>query len=112
MDATGRTTIPEACAIQSGAYGTVAVDTGLAHTSAATGRPTVTLFIGTTFEYWATPQGPYSLTLRPQVVDPEMPWPARTPTPYHSDRIQPRRVAELLHLLAREAAEDASGGQA
>jgi ADP-heptose:LPS heptosyltransferase len=112
MDATGRTTIPEACAIQSQAYGTVAVDTGLAHTSAATGRPTVTLFIGTTFEYWATPQGPYSLTLRPQVVDPEVPRPARTSTPYHSDRIQPRRVAELLHLLAREAGEDARRDQA
>jgi len=107
-DATGRTTIPEACAIQAQAYGTVAVDTGLAHTSAATGRPTVTLFIGTTFEYFATPQGPYSLTIRPQVVDPETPPSPRIPTPHHSDRIEPRRVANLLHLLAREAEEDAA----
>ena len=111
-DATGRTTIPEACAIQSQAYGTVAVDTGLAHTSAATGRPTVTLFIGTTFEFFATPQGPYSLTIRPQVVDPEAPASPRIPTPHHSDRIEPRRVANLLHLLAREAQEDAVKVQA
>lgn len=105
LDATGHTTIPQACAIQFHAYGTVAVDTGLAHTSAATGRPTVTLFIGTTFEYWATPQGPYSLTIRPQVVDPEDRSSPPMPTPHHSERISPSRVANLLHLLAREAQE-------
>ena len=112
LNATGLTTIPQACAIQCNAYGTVAVDTGLAHTSAATGRPTVTLFIGTTFEYWATPQGPYSLTLRPQVVDPETQATPRVPTPHHSDRISPGRVADLLHLLAREAQADSRGARA
>lgn len=101
LDATGRTSIPEACAIQYHAYGTVAVDTGLAHTSAAAGRPTVTLF-GPTIESFVSPQGPYALTVRPPAVDvaEDRGWDSENGT----HRLDPDRIARLLHLLADEAA--------
>lgn len=103
LDATGRTSIPEACAIQFHAYGTVAVDTGLAHTSAAAGRPTVTLF-GPTIESFVSPQGPHALTLRPPAVD-VVDGPTGT-SENGTHRLNPERVARLLHLLASETAPE------
>jgi ADP-heptose:LPS heptosyltransferase len=101
LDLTGLTTIPQACAIQSRAYGNVAVDTGLAHTAAATGRPTVTL-IAHTPEQLISPQGPCTLTLRGQLLDsPGQETPFMGGAAAH--RIPPERVANALHALAAEA---------
>lgn len=68
LDLTGRTTIPEALAVQHGAWGNVAVDTGLAHTAAATGRPTVVL-MGASQEQLIAPVGPQVVLLRGSAVD-------------------------------------------
>ena len=112
LNATGLTSIPQACAIQSQAYGTVAVDTGLAHTSAATGRPTVTVFGGPTFECFASPQGPHAQTVRAPVVDMS---PSPGPVAAHLNdtfRLDPGRVALLLHALAGEAQAAETGSRA
>lgn len=100
FDLTGKTRIPEAVALQFHAYGNVAVDTGLAHTAAATGRPLVTL-MGPTREQFFTPQGPYSATLRGAEVGAV---PAMDTHGSASHRISELRVANLLHALASEAA--------
>jgi ADP-heptose:LPS heptosyltransferase len=96
---TGQTSIPQACAIQFQAYGTVAVDTGLAHTSAAMGRPTVTIFNGPTMEISASPQGPHALPVRAPVVDLESR--EHVPGAYLNDsfRLDPPRIVRLLHTL-------------
>lgn len=99
LDMTGQTSIPEAVALQHQALGNVAVDTGLAHTAAATGRPLVTL-MGPTREQFFTPQGPYSVTLR----GPEIGAIPENKRGYPScQRIPVDRVANLLHALAQEA---------
>lgn len=100
---TGQTTIPQVCALQYHAYGTVAVDTGLAHTSAGAGRPTVTL-MNRSLEYLIHPQGPYSLAVRGaamELSDTERPG---SPHGGSAHRIAPERAANLLHALAAEAA--------
>ena len=103
LNLAGRTTLPEACAIQTGAWGNVAIDTGLAHTAAATGRPTVTLF-GPSPEVWVNPIGPRALALRGPDVDCE---PAlRTDFPTHGSsahRVTPGRVLQVLELLVKES---------
>lgn len=102
INLTGRTTIPEACAVQYHAYGTIAVDTGLAHTSAGTGRPTVTV-INTSVEHLIQPQGPYSLGVRGPVMaigEDEGPG---DPSGGAGHRVTPLRAATLLHALAAEA---------
>lgn len=102
LDATGRTSIPEACAIQYHAFGTVTVDTGLAHTSAATGRPTLAIF-GPTFDAACGPQGPLALVLRPPVVDVDpVPEPGAGSC-NGTHRLSAERVARLFFALAEEA---------
>jgi ADP-heptose:LPS heptosyltransferase len=102
QDLCGRTTLPEATAIQSRAYGTVAIDTGLAHTGAATGRPLVCINVHSA-EGLVAPQGPNVVLLRPPVIALD---PAEPPRDYEyrSDRVHPGRVLNLLHALAGEAA--------
>ena len=103
LNLAGRTTLPEACAIQHGAWGNVAIDTGLAHTAAATGRPTVTLF-GPSPEVWVNPIGPRALSLRGSDVDVDGASPADFPTHGSSaHRIPPGRVMQMLETLAHEA---------
>jgi ADP-heptose:LPS heptosyltransferase len=100
---TGQTTIPQVCAIQHAAYGTVAVDTGLAHTSAGAGRPTLTL-INRSLEHLIHPQGPYSVALRGAAMRISGPEPEANPQGGAAHRITPERAANLLHALAAEAA--------
>ena len=96
----GDTTIPEACAIQYGAYGNVCLDTGLAHTAAATGRPTVTI-IGSSSEALISPVGPLALTVRGGPVDLAMGEAPGDPCGSASHRISPARMVKLLHTMAR-----------
>lgn len=102
LDLTGRTSIPEVAAIQHGAYGTIAVDTGLAHTSAGAGRPTVTL-MNLSVEHLIHPQGPYSASLRGAAMNLEAH--EREGDPYGGSvhRVDPLRAVNLLHALAAEA---------
>jgi len=102
LDLTGRTSIPEACALQHGAYGNVAVDTGLAHTAAGTGRPTVTL-LGGSLDPQFNPFGPYALGFRGPASETLA---AKATYDTHgncSHRVQPERVVNLIHALAAEA---------
>lgn len=100
LNLVGQTTLPEACALQFHAYGNVAIDTGLAHTAAGTGRPTVTL-IGPSPETLINPQGPLALSVRGAEV--EIGAPAQFETHGSSaHRLSPVRVANLLHALASE----------
>jgi ADP-heptose:LPS heptosyltransferase len=102
LNLTGLTTIPEAGAIQASAWGNLAVDTGLAHLAAATGRPTVTLF-GPTLELWAQPIGPRSIALRGAAVDCDPSVRADYPTHGSSaHRLAPSRVVQVLELLTKE----------
>jgi ADP-heptose:LPS heptosyltransferase len=107
FDLTGRTSIPEAVALQSGAYGNVAIDTGLAHTAGATGRPTVVI-VGVSSPLWSCEplfgvQGPKVLTLRGSEL-------ALGPAPdfeTHGSlayRIPVERVANAIDALAAEPA--------
>lgn len=103
LNLAGKTTLPEACALQFGAQGNVAIDTGLAHTAAATGRPTVTLF-GPSPEVWVNPIGPRALALRGPDVDCAAPEGPDFPTHGSSaHRVAPARVMEVLQLLMKEA---------
>lgn len=102
LDLTGQTTIPEAGAIQHGAYGNVAVDTGLAHTAAGSGRPTVTL-IGASSEPLIAPQGPYAVSLRGSVVDVGGHSCSGDTGGSASYRVSPLRVANVLHAVVAEA---------
>lgn len=102
LDLCGLTTIPQAAALLAGAYGNVAIDTGLAHAGAATGSPLVCVNVHG-FEWQMTPQGPFVATVRPaemamDAAEPDRDWELR------SDRIRPGRVLNLLHALAAEAA--------
>ncbi|WLT33234.1 glycosyltransferase family 9 protein [Geothrix sp. PMB-07] len=101
---TGQTTMPEACAIQSVAWGNVAVDTGLAHTAAGTGRPTVTVN-GVSPEQLINPLGPFALSVRGPCIDV-----SEDPTPLGPEEIQgtahrvtPLRVWNLLEGLVMES---------
>jgi ADP-heptose:LPS heptosyltransferase len=101
----GQTTIPEACALQHGAWGNVCIDTGLAHTGAATGRPTVTL-INDSMETLIGPVGPHALSVRGPAVDlfsdqVQGPLPERL----SAHRLAPARVWNLLEAMGRECAE-------
>ncbi len=103
IDLCGQTTIPEACALQAAAYGNIAVDTGLAHTAAATGRPTVAL-MGASADHLISPVGPEVVLLRGSAVDSR---------PGESEgfdthgavghRVPPLRALNALHALARAA---------
>ncbi len=98
---TGQTTIPEACALQHGAAGTIAVDTGLVHTAAATGRPTVMLN-SCSPEPLINPLGPLALSVRGPLLDLDG-RPASGGQPGCSaHRIPPERVLNLLLALMAE----------
>jgi ADP-heptose:LPS heptosyltransferase len=105
FDLAGRTSIPEACALQHGARGNVAIDTGLAHTAAATGRPTVVL-MGHSPEPLIAPVGPRVVTLRGSAVD-SFPGESEGFETYGSvaHRVHPPRVFQVLEALLREAGE-------
>lgn len=99
-DLTGKTNIPEGIALQAHAMGNVAVDTGLAHSAAATGRPTVVL-MGPTAELLYMPVGPKVIALRGCPVNLDA-------TPAQADwgsihRIPAQRVLDALESLSREA---------
>jgi len=100
IDLTGQTTIPEACAIQCAAYGNVAIDTGLAHTAAGTGRPTLTI-IGDSPEPLISPQGPCALTVRGPVLDLTGDDAPGDPCGSSSHRVSAERVLQLLKALAQ-----------
>ena len=102
LDLCGRTSLPEATAIQSQAYGTIAIDTGLAHTGAATGRPLVCINVHSP-ESLVAPQGPNVALLRPPVIALD-PGEAQLAGALRSDRVRPGRVLNLLHALVRDAA--------
>jgi ADP-heptose:LPS heptosyltransferase len=102
-DLTGETTIPEALAVQHGAYGNVAVDTGLAHTAAATGRPTVVL-LGASPEHLIAPVGPEVVLLRGSAVDSFAGESEGFDTfGAVAHRVTPLRTVNALHALARSA---------
>ena len=105
LNLTGRTTIPQACAIQSRAWGNVAVDTGLAHTAAGTGRPTVTVNGGSP-EQLINPLGPNALSVRGPCIDVAEslvlePWEEVVDTT--ATRVSPQRVWNLLQGLVADA---------
>ena len=102
IDLTGRTSLPEACAIQEQAAGNVAVDTGLAHTAAATGRPTLTL-MGMSPEPLIAPLGPKAVAVRGSAVD-SFPGESKGFETHGSvaHRVHPERVVRLLEALIAE----------
>jgi ADP-heptose:LPS heptosyltransferase len=107
LNLTGQTTIPEACAIQSRAWGNVAVDTGLAHTAAGTGSPTVTVN-GASPEQLINPLGPFALSVRGPCIDvsARLSFEGEPDMETTAFRVSPRRVWNLLQALVEE-----SGGQ-
>lgn len=102
IDLTGHTSLPEACALQEAAAGTVAIDTGLAHTAAATGRPTITL-MGHSPEPLIAPVGPRAIAIRGSAVD-SYPGESEGFQTYGSvaHRVHPDRVVALLKALIAE----------
>jgi ADP-heptose:LPS heptosyltransferase len=96
--------MPEACAIQSKAWGNVAVDTGLAHTAAGTGRPTLTVN-GVSPEQLINPLGPFALSVRGPCIDvsdaPTLLSPEENQGTAH--RVYPMRVWNLLQGLVMES---------
>ncbi|MCM2249727.1 MAG: glycosyltransferase family 9 protein [Geothrix sp.] len=103
LDLTGKTSLPEACAIQEAAAGHVAIDTGLAHTAAATGRPTLTL-MGHSPEPLIAPVGPMAVAIRGSAVDSHRGESEGFET--HGSvahRVHPERVVGLLKALMAEA---------
>jgi len=104
----GRTSLPQLLALAANAMGTISVDTGIAHLSAATGKPTVVVFAHG-LEYWDLPWGPKVVSLRgdpagepayplpPGALDLALrPWAAVTST------LTARRVWSMLKLLSAE----------
>ncbi len=103
LDLAGRTTLPEACAIQTEALGNIAIDTGLAHTGAATGQPTVAI-MGASPDHLISPIGPRVMTLRASSVDLVPGQSAGFNTHGNSaHRLGPERVVLALEALLQEA---------
>ena len=102
VDLTGLTTISEAFAIAQAAYGTVAIDTGLAHLSAGAGRPTVTINSHSP-EVLIQPIGPASVMLSGPMMDiqPSQSRECSVASPSML-RLPQVRVANILHALAAE----------
>jgi len=101
IDLAGQTTIPEACAVQYGAAGVVAPDTGLAHSGAALGIPIVTI-VGTSSEQIMHPIGPYSLSMRGDAIEIHS-----APVDFETHgsdahRLSPNRVMAMLEVLMAE----------
>lgn len=102
-DLAGKTTIPEALAIEHGAYGTVAIDTGLAHLSAGAGRPTLTIN-GQSPEPMIQPIGPLAQMISGPMLDLSPGQSRDWSVPNASMRRLPmERIANLLHALAAES---------
>jgi len=103
LNLTGRTSIPQACAIQSEAWGNVAVDTGLAHTAAGTGRPTLTVN-GASPEELINPLGPFALSVRGPCIDAGVSRPTDLKVELDSTayRVSPLRAWNLLQGLVAE----------
>ena len=104
LDLTGQTSLPEACAIQSRAWANVAVDTGLAHTAAGTGRPTLTVN-GASPEQLINPLGPFALSVRGPCIDVADPQPLDDEVDLNSTayRVSPQRVWNLLQGLVADS---------
>jgi ADP-heptose:LPS heptosyltransferase len=95
-------------ALLANAMGTIAVDTGIAHLAAATGKPTVVIF-GHGLEYWDLPCGPKVIALRGnpagQEPYPELPdarEPAMSPWCTATRRVAPERAWGVLNCLVQE----------
>ena len=101
-DLTGQTTIPEAVALQHGAAGNVAIDTGLCHSAAATGRPTI-MINAVSPDPEITPLGPLAISVRGPFL--ETVGAIKTDFETYgsaSHRITPERVWRLLAALMDE----------
>jgi ADP-heptose:LPS heptosyltransferase len=104
----GKTTLPQLLALTAGAVGTIAVDTGIAHVAAATGKPTVVIF-GDGREHWDLPCGPRVIALRGNPAGrslyPEPPGTrerAMSPWGAATGGIAAERAWAVLNCLARE----------
>ena len=101
-DLTGQTTIPEAVALQHGAAGNVAIDTGLVHSAAATGRPTV-MINACSPDPEINPLGPLALSIRgPLLETVGVLRPDFETYGNAAHRISPERVWRLLAALMDE----------
>ena len=102
LDLTGQTSIPEACALQYGAAGNVGLDTGLIHTAAATGRPTV-MVNSFSPEPLIQPLGPLAISVRGSFLDTqEHPSPDVLVQAATSHRIPPVRIMNVLEAMMAE----------
>jgi len=98
----GQTSIPEACALQYGAAGNVGLDTGLVHTAAATGRPTV-MVNSFSPEGLIQPLGPLAISVRGSFLDTqEHPSPDVHVQGATSHRIPPERIMNVLEAMMAE----------
>lgn len=105
----GRTSLPQLLALLSQAMGTIAVDTGIAHLAAATGKPTVVVFgIGT--EFLDIPAGERVVALRGNPagapaypLTPETMASAKVPWAEATSTISAERAWGVLNYLASEA---------
>jgi len=106
----GRTDLPQLLALVANALGTIAVDTGIAHLAAATGKPTVVIF-GWGSEALDLPCGPKVVSLRGDPAG-ESAYPiapgsmaqASTPWCVATSRIPAERAWGILNYLAGEGA--------
>jgi ADP-heptose:LPS heptosyltransferase len=104
----GQTSLPELMALCAGAEGTIAVDTGIAHLAAATGRPTVVIFSHGQ-EFWDFPCGPKVISLRGNPafeplypVSPRFPDDVVRPWTAATSSIPAERAWSVLNALAAE----------
>ena len=108
----GRTSLPQLLALTANAIGTIAVDTGIAHLAAATGKPTVVIF-GPGLEYWDLPCGPKVVALRGNPAGQEACYPIAegsmldrfSPWSDATSRIPAERAWGILNYLAGETGE-------
>ena len=104
----GRTELPQLMALLANAIGTIAVDTGIAHLAAATGKPTVVIF-GHGLEYWDLPCGPKVIALRGNPAgqslyqdSPDARESAMSPWCTATRRVAPERAWGVLNCLIQE----------
>lgn len=108
LDLSGRTDLPQLLALLDLAYGTISVDTGIAHLAAATGRPTVVIFSHGQ-EFWDFPCGPKVISLRGNPafeplypVSPRFPDDVVRPWTAATSSIPAERAWSVLNALAAE----------
>jgi ADP-heptose:LPS heptosyltransferase len=103
FDLSGKTSIPEVVNLQHGAWGNVTIDTGLAHTAAGLGRPTITIINDNINEAFIAPIGSRVITMRGVPVEAGGEVIEGLPYPYLSaHRIDVRRIWTILEALAHE----------